>query len=507
MSHKQSDSQISRRTVLQSIGAGSIAVIGGSETVGAAAASTNYQNPVGPIGFGDVSIISADGMYYAYGTETPLDIIPIAESSDMATWSYIAPALESYPSWRNDDAGVWAPDINYYNDQYYLYYSYSKWGSTENPGIGLAISDTPDGPFVDQGPVFREADLGMTNAIDSEFLVVAGTPYLIWGSWYGIYGVQLTDDGTEYVPGTTFHLAGDKREGPMIIRENGYYYLFYSTGHCCAGYDSTYEIEVGRAETLWGPYYNQAGQDLRSLNTHHSGVAVLTGDEFFTGPGHNDAYRDPDGNWWLYYHVEATADAETRYMMLDRIQWDADDWPVIACTGTPSAQSPVPFAGTYDCADVLHHETTDESGPIAAGTYRIENVNSGLVATVAAGITTNGANIVQRPAVGGTHQQWTVETDTDTELRLRNVRSGRPLVVSGGGTGEYGNVQLGATPSSAGHHWSIEPVADGQYRIMNAHSGLALTVQHDAETDWMNLIQRTYDERPGQQWRFTTVGE
>lgn len=357
MTDSHGNRRVNRRSILKTIGIGALAagVIG---TSGSAAAQENhYQNPVGPIGFGDVSVIEDDGTYYAYGTETPQDIVPIAESTDMANWTYIAPALESPPSWRSDGAGVWAPDINYYNGQYHLYYSYSLWGSNNNPGIGLAMSDTPDGPFTDQGPVFREQDLEMTNAIDPDFYVVDGTPYMIWGSWNGIHGVQLNDAGDDYVSGTSFHLAGNKREGPMIVQENGYYYLFYSTGHCCDGYNSTYEVEVGRSENFQGPYSNQNGTDLRDLNQNRSGVAVLTGDSYFTGPGHNDAYQDPDSNWWMYYHVEATTDDETRYMMVDRIQWDSNDWPVVACDGTPSTESPMPHSGTYDCSSGATNDT------------------------------------------------------------------------------------------------------------------------------------------------------
>ncbi|AHG01587.1 glycoside hydrolase family 43 (plasmid) [Halostagnicola larsenii XH-48] len=345
-----------RRSVLKTIGASALGTAGAVATSGSAVAddsSTHYHNPVGPIGFGDVTVIQAgDGTYYAYGTETPEDIVPIATSDDLANWTYIDSAFDSYPDWRDDpDAGVWAPDINYYNGQYYLYYSYSTWGSQDNPGIGVAIADSPAGPFEDQGPVFRAEDLGMTNCIDSEFRVVDGTPYMVWGSFYGFYGVELTGDGMDYVPDTTFHLAGDNREGGMIIQENGYYYLFYSTGHCCEGYDSTYEVEVGRSESFFGPYYNQNGTDLRDLNEHHSGVAVLSGTEEFTGPGHNTAIQDANGDWWMLYHVEATENREDRTMMIDRIQWE-NDWPVVACDGTPSTQSPMPGTGSYDCSDV-----------------------------------------------------------------------------------------------------------------------------------------------------------
>ncbi|WP_459192047.1 family 43 glycosylhydrolase [Halosimplex sp. J119] len=353
---------VNRRNVLKTLGVGAVGAAGAASTGSSTAAASGaadqseevYRNPVGPIGFGDVTVIQDQSddsdAYYAYGTETPQDIVPVARSEDLANWEYIAPALEAYPDWRDDpDAGVWAPDINYYDGTYHLYYSYSTWGSQNNPGIGLATADSPEGPFEDQGPVFRNEDLGMTNCIDAEFRVVDGTPYMIWGSWFGIHGVELTESADDYVANTEFHLAGDKREGAMVIEENGYYYLFYSTGHCCDGYDSTYEVEVGRAENFRGPYRNQNGTDLRELNEHNSGVAVLSATDRFTGPGHNTAYQDDKGDWWLFYHVEATAEREVRTMMVDRIQWDDDGWPVIACNGHPSAKSPMPGSGEFDC--------------------------------------------------------------------------------------------------------------------------------------------------------------
>ena len=369
---------VNRRTVLKSIGVGTLGATGVAATSATATADESdghYHNPVGPIGFGDVTVIqdqSEDSdKYYAYGTETPLDIIPIAESDDLANWEYIAPALEEYPDWRdNEDAGIWAPDINYYDGQYHLYYSYSTWGSQNNPGIGLATSDTPDGPFEDQGPVFRNADLKMTNCIDPEFRVVKGTPYMVWGSWFGIHGVELTESADDYVDDTDFHLAGNKREGGMIVEENGYYYFFYSTGHCCDGYDSTYQVEVGRSEEFTGPYVNQEGTDLRELDRHRSGVAVLSGTDRFTGPGHNTAYQDENGDWWLFYHVEGVAeqDQATRIMMVDRIQWDEDDWPVIGCNGHPSAKSPMPGSGEFDCQSDAFETSLSPDTPTASPT-------------------------------------------------------------------------------------------------------------------------------------------
>lgn len=96
----------------------------------------------------------------------------------------------------------------------------------------------------------------------------------------------------------------------MVIQRNGYWYLFSSTGHYCASADSTYAVEVGRAESFFGPYYTRDGRDLRNVDEHHGGTTVLAGASQFIGPGHNTAIQDDEGDWWMLYHVEATAEKE-----------------------------------------------------------------------------------------------------------------------------------------------------------------------------------------------------
>lgn len=501
MANSRNHNGINRRRILKTISTSVLTTVGTIGTSGRAVADESpyhYHNPIGPVGFGDVTVIQAsDGTYYVYGTETPVDIIPIAKSEDLVHWTYIGAALSSRPDWRNDGAGVWAPDINYYNGEYRIYYSYSVWGSNDNPGIGLATSETPEGPFTDQGPVVREHDLGMTNCIDPDLNVINGTPYIVWGSWYGIHGVELTEDGQNYVPGTTFHLAGDRREGGMVIQENGYYYLFYSTGRCCQGYDSTYEVEVGRSDSFFGPYYNQNGTDLRDLNEQHSGVAILTGTDRFIGTGHNTAIQDEKGDWWMLYHVEATADREVRQMMIDRIQWDSNDWPVVACNGTPSVKSPMPNSGTYDCGN--------GSTGISEGTYRITNINSGKLLEVAFAGTANGDNIRQYSDTGHPCQQWELTENSDGTFHLTNVNSGKLMEVALAGTDDGDNIRQYADTSHPCQNWHVIDNGDGTYRIENAHSSKIADVYGASMSDGANVIQWQWHGSANQRWTFTQI--
>lgn len=512
MSDNHSHTEADRRSVLKTIGSGAVSAAALSGVSGSAAAdesADHYHNPTHPYEFADPTVIRADdGTYYAYASNMERDsesqeaMVPILTSTDLANWTYIGDAFESYPDWRDDDASLWAPDVTYYNGEYRIYYSYSVWGSNNNPGIGLATSDTPDGPFVDQGPVFRENDLGMTNCIDAEFHVVDGTPYMIWGSFYGIYGLEMTQDGRDYVSGTTFHLAGDNKEGAWLMQNDGYWYLFYSTGYCCEGYESDYRVEVGRSESFFGPYYNPHGEDLRDLNGHRDGVAVMSGTDRFPGTGHNGGIQDDNGDWWMLYHGYDTQEPEyvegtwNRILFTDRIQFDADDWPVVGCNGTPTTQSPMPHSGSDNC---------DNSAPLAEGTYTIQNSNSGKLLDVNAASTQDGADVIQWAHNGGTNQQWQAVRNSDGSYTFQNVNSGKYLEVASADTNDGAPVQQWGDTGHPTQEWWVIRNGDGTYRLENKNSGKVADVSGGGTSDGDTVIQWPWNGGANQQWRFNRL--
>src|SRR3546814_407986 len=178
-----------------------------------------FQNPVFNKDFPDPNLVKApDGYFYAYSTQANHGngglVIPILRSKDLVNWEGMGAALEKKPDWKAK-GGIWAPDAVYYKGLYRLYYSYSTWGDP-NPGIGLAVSEKPEGPFRDLGKVFLSKEIGVENSIDAFFIEDEGTPYLFWGSFHGIYGVELNADGTR-VRGEKFRIAGDAYEATYKI--------------------------------------------------------------------------------------------------------------------------------------------------------------------------------------------------------------------------------------------------------------------------------------------------
>lgn len=296
-----------------------------------------YSNPVTTNSMPDPSVVRADdGWYYAYGTAKNVSIM---KSANLVDWEYVGTAFtdDTRPSFE-PGAGIWAPDVTQVGGKYVMYYSMSVWGGEWTCGIGCAVADSPEGPFVDKGKLFRSNEIGVKNSIDPFYIEENGCKYLFWGSFRGIYHVRLTDDGLGVMPGEEPVLvAGTAYEGTYIHRHEGKYYFFASIGSCCEGTKSTYKTVVGRSDSLFGPYVDREGRPM--LENNHE--IVIHGDGLFVGTGHNsEIVSDDAGNDWILYHSFVVGGPEGRVLMLDRVEW-IDGWPYVK-SSIPSHSAPVP---------------------------------------------------------------------------------------------------------------------------------------------------------------------
>ena len=288
---------------------------------------TNRQ-PVIDMSAPDPTVIRAeDGTFYLYATEDMRNV-PIFHSANLVDWKLVGTAFtdNSRPKWL-PKGGIWAPDIQRVSGKYHLYYAKSVWGGEWDAGIGVAVSNNPAGPFVDRGCMFTSKQIGIQNCIDPFYIEDGGKKYLFFGSFHGIYGVELTADGLHVKQGAKpREVAGTFMEATYIRRRGGYYYLFGSTGTCCEGARSTYRITIGRSKSLFGPYIDKAGQ--RLLDNHYS--ILLDKDDSVLGPGHNAGLiTDDAGNDYMFYHGFKASDPDAgRVVWLSRIVW-TDGWPSV----------------------------------------------------------------------------------------------------------------------------------------------------------------------------------
>lgn len=298
-----------------------------------------YHNPVVDYSLPDPSLIKGDdGYFYLYATED-IRNIPIHRSRNLVDWELVGTAFtkETRPTFERK-GGLWAPDINKIGNKYVLYYSMSRWGGEWTCGIGCATADKPEGPFIDHGKLFRSNEIKVKNSIDPFYIEDGGKKYLFWGSFRGIYGVELSDDGLSLKEGATPRkVAGTAYEGTYIHKKDGYYYLFASIGTCCEGLKSTYTTVVGRSKNLFGPYVDKRGREM--MTNHHE--VLIHKSKAFVGTGHNsEIVTDNAGQDWILYHAVSVKEPGGRVLMLDKVNWEKG-WPVVKGK-VPSTESTRP---------------------------------------------------------------------------------------------------------------------------------------------------------------------
>ena len=296
-----------------------------------------YSNPVSFEAMPDPSVVKADdGWFYAYGTARNVSIM---RSRDLVHWERVGTAFtdETRPSFE-PKANIWAPDVTRVGDRYVMYYSMSVWGGEWTCGIGCAVADRPEGPFVDKGKLFRSNEIGVKNSIDPFYIEENGHKYLFWGSFRGIYWIELSEDGFSVKPGAKPQLvAGTAFEGTYIHKHDGKYYYFGSVGTCCEGVKSTYRTVVGRSDSLFGPYVDKEGRPLLENNFE----VLIHGYGQYVGTGHNsEIVQDAAGNDWMLYHSFIVDGPKGRTLMMDRIEWK-DGWPYVKAS-RPASKAPVP---------------------------------------------------------------------------------------------------------------------------------------------------------------------
>lgn len=305
----------------------------------------------------DPVMIQENNTYYLFCTGWG---ISVWSSPDMINWTPEQPVFNEAPEWarkavKGFEGHIWAPDIAFYNNQYYLYYSVSAFGKNTSC-IGLATNTTldpsdPNFEWVDHGKIIQSFP-GKTNwnAIDPNLIVDEdGTPYLIYGSfWDGLKLVKLSQDAKKVVSnlneiptiasrkkssaepnppaidGNPVDAGGNAIEAPFIFKKGKYYYLFASIDYCCKGVNSSYKMVIGRSEHLIGPYLDKSGKNMAT----GGGTILLQGDKNWHGVGHNSTYTFNDKDYLIFHGYDAGDEGKPK-LIIKEMQWDTDGWPVV----------------------------------------------------------------------------------------------------------------------------------------------------------------------------------
>lgn len=290
----------------------------------------------------DPTVIKEGDTFYLFSTRAG---ISVRCSQDLVRWRLCGDVFAHLPQWAVEDVpgvrGLWAPDVSYFNGKFHLYYSVSTFGKNRS-SIGLVTNRTLDPAserfrWEDQGKVIGSQPTDDWNAIDPHIVLdEQGQPWLSFGSFWGGIKLRKIDPLTGKLSAqdeTLYALASRPRskelpgavEAPVIVRKNGYYYLFVSFDLCCRGKESTYHIRVGRARRVTGPYADRGGR----LMTEGGGTLVLEGAGRWRGPGHCAVLQDAGGERLVYHAYDADWRG-TPTLRIQPLQWDAEGWPSVS---------------------------------------------------------------------------------------------------------------------------------------------------------------------------------
>jgi arabinan endo-1,5-alpha-L-arabinosidase len=282
----------------------------------------------------DPVMIRQGDTYYIFHTGRG---ISVKTSKDMHTWTNAGSVFDRdhLPAWHKDDipeqnGHLWAPDITCANGVYHLYYSVSAWMNFDS-SVGYATNTTldpadPAYKWIDRGKVidFRNGGEGV-NVIDPNLFVDAdGKWWLAYGSYKaGLRLVELnpaTGKPFSATPPLTV-ITTSLGEGVFIIRSADHYYIVASRGICCKGVESTYQMVMGRAKNIQGPYLTKDGKSWQD-NRY---TLLLAGDGEEPGRGHNGFFTENDTTYIVYHAYTRSANGAS-LLNIRPLYIDKDGW-------------------------------------------------------------------------------------------------------------------------------------------------------------------------------------
>ena len=183
-----------------------------------------------------------------------------------------------------------APDVIHIGDRYYVYVA-ANVGAQPRADINMIWSktldpDSPDYKWEEGGVVASSDGIEDSNAIDPGVFLdpTDGKLWLVYGSYFGYIRLVELDPktGKRLNPNDKPRNLAINCEASDMIYHDGWYYLLATHGSCCRGADSGYNIRVGRARKVTGPFLDQEGIDM-----------IQGGGKLFIGSGGRSDRRRP----------------------------------------------------------------------------------------------------------------------------------------------------------------------------------------------------------------------
>jgi arabinoxylan arabinofuranohydrolase len=426
----------------------------------------------------DPDITYFNGRYYIYPTAVSNNQFHAYSSADLTNWRDDGVIFDLGPqcSWANVNG--WAPCMVFRNNKYYFYY-------TAEARIGVAVGNSPTGPFTDKGSPLIGTDPHTVDIIDPMVFVDSnGQAYIYYGGSNGSKMVvrQLNADMIS-VGGPSLITPPNYTEAPHMIKRGNVYHLTYSNG---AWFNGTYNVRYATSSSPTGPW------------TYKGNILSSAGP--FTGPGHHAIVQRPGcDEYYIAYHRYQNNDYNTRLVAIERLHFKSNgDMVPVNMTWAGVVARP----GGASCLS---------GNALGNGSYRIysrltNSAGQGLVLDIPNCGQTAGDDVKTWTPSTCVGQRWAVTYDGNGYYEIISQQpTHHALDLSTCSHGNGADVKIWNDLNNDCQRWRIEALGSGWYRILSKQSGYALDVSGCSNVAGANVATWTWNGLNCQQWRFEAI--
>ncbi len=388
-------------------------------------------------------------------------------TTDMVNWTAHGEILNvSAFSWASGDA--WAAEVQERDGKFYFYVC-AEHNSISGKAIGVAVSDSPTGPFVDaRGTALVTND--MTTQVSSTwddidptvFVDDNGDAYIYWGN-SGCYYAKLKDNMIELDGTIHFVDLPSYTEAPYIHKKDDTYYLSYAYGW-------EEQIAYATAPSITGPWTYQGiiNTHVNNCNTNHQSIIEFK------------------NQWYFIYHTGDIGGSYQRSVAVDYLFYNADGSIREVVQTRDGVESTEQIENCLPLPVELYYQLNDEESLIAGTDV---TVKQGEKITLQSSISDEGGS-----------WEWIGPNDftaSGNEITLNELtadESGvyKAIYTSTCGTKSIGLFDLYVLPLISGKTYTITPYTNADKRVglqsQSGVNGTNVVVTDKLDVDYQRFV-------------------
>ncbi|PUU71177.1 T9SS C-terminal target domain-containing protein [Flavobacterium sp. WLB] len=424
----------------------------------------------------DPEIHYFNNKYYIYTTAIYGTQFHAYSSTDLTNWHDEGLIFDLFPDSPWAQYNGWAPAVVFRNNKYYFYY-------TAETKIGLAVGNTPIGPFTDIGAPLIATDPYTDDIIDANvFVDDDGQAYIYYGGSGKSRMVvrKLNADMVSLATGPTDITPQNYTEGPYMVKRKGIYYMMYSNG---SWFNDTYNVQYSTSNTPMGPWTYRG--------------KVLSSNVEDKGPGHHGVIKIGNcDEYYMVYHRYENGTSGDRKIAIDRMYFNSND-----------LIEPVNMTN-YGVAPRIPDQSCPTQSIVSGGIYKLTHKGTNQCLDVVNNSSQSGANVQQSTDNGNDAQRWVITLEADGFYKLTHKGTNQCLDVANNSNLQGANVQQWLDSNNNAQRWKIEIMSDGYAKLTHKGTNQCLDVDNNSSQSGANVQQWTDNlnaNNDAQRWKLDLI--